>query len=132
MTGITKEEVQEIIERNTPLKLRITPILKTLGFRYNKETRLYDRDMIYGARVYKCSDTERMLEIWKDTYNGSGEFTGSTLILKDFSLDSSAKKYSFYKMAFTDLAKEFESPELITNMDYYVGLTSSKTGSDVL
>lgn len=107
-------------------KLRTTPILKAMGFRYNMATGLYMRLLLHGARVYKKSDTERFIEIWEDSYDGYGNFSGRRQIIKDFPLDAEISKFDFYQEMFKYLSMKFSSPFLIIDFDYYLGLTSEK------
>jgi hypothetical protein len=103
------------------IKVRATPVLKALGFRYNKAFELYLRNMTHGARVYKTSDTIRALEIWHDLYDGRGDFAGRTLLYKNLPLDASDDMVDFYRQVFSHLAEEFEAPRLIEKILYYLG-----------
>lgn len=107
-------------------KLRATPVLKAMGFRYNKATGLYMRLLTHGARVYKKNDTERFIEIWEDRYDGYGNFCGRNQVIRDFPLDAEICKYEYYQDVFQFLALKFASPFLLIDFDYYLGLTGTK------
>lgn len=110
-------------------KLRATPLLKAMGFRYNKATGLYMRLLTHGARVYKKSNTERFIEIWKDSYDGYGDFSGRKQIIRDFPLDAEVSRYDYYQEAFNYLSTLFSSPFLKVDFDYYLGLSPEKTSA---
>lgn len=103
------------------IKIRITPVLKALGFIYDHKFNLYKKDLLYWARVYKTSDRVRSLEIWKDLYNGRGEFAGSTLIIKNFPLDVDDELIEVCWTLFAQLSVGFNAPHLLERFAYFIG-----------
>lgn len=103
------------------IKVRITPVLKALGFKFDKNYDIYRKDLIYGARLYLLDEGIRAIEIWKDIYNGNGEFKGCTLIIKNFVLDDNGDKIDFYWDIFIRLSFEFNAPILLDRFNYYIG-----------
>ncbi|MCX7780014.1 MAG: hypothetical protein N2491_03735 [Negativicutes bacterium] len=103
------------------IKLRSTPMLKAMGFRYRADLDFYVNGLSYGARIFRKSDELRALDIWKDLYKGNGEFAGSTLIVKNFPLDSATDSIQFYWDMFTRFSLEFEAHQLLDRFLYYIG-----------
>lgn len=118
------------------LKVKVTPLLKALGFKYEgasvyKVINIKGR-LLYQARVYKRGGSTRYLEVHKSVYRSTGEFDHNEIVLRDWPLDveSTEETRLVYREALADLARELgsyaNSVFIDRNSDYLLGLSEKR------
>lgn len=112
------------------IKVRITPLLKALGFRYlegssfiyNQEDKVY-----YEGRIYKRNSGERYVEIVKNHYDEFGDLHYRSLICKDLCLDIPDNQLGSIIIWIIYISKEIGNFEyVVRNINYWLGLENER------
>lgn len=112
------------------IKVRITPLLRTFGFKEGDSHGIYvSKNGQYYARIYKLSAHVRALEIVKTVYI-NGEKHHKELVVKDLPLDADDSRYDFYMDVLMDLGREFGRPRVVENAEYYFNWSPEKKVND--
>lgn len=111
-------------------RIRITPLLKTLGFRKGG---LFDghyvtQDNKAEARIYKVDESTRAIDMWRNIYDEKGGFHHRETIYKRFLLDSDAE--DSFDDFLINMSVLFERYRIIENKEYYLGKTPERLVQD--
>lgn len=112
------------------INVRITPLLKALGFKSSGRSSYIYRKMdiiLYECRIYKCGNKERYVEIIKTHYDECGYLDYRSLICKNLCLDVPIEQLGSIIIWISYIAKEignFES--VMRSMNYWLGLGTEK------
>lgn len=117
------------------LQLRITPFLKSLGFkRIEKRGSDYEiRDekgnIQFTARVYKTADLQKHIDIFENIYDSYGEKERTEAIVYRLPVESTDE--GSYEFMLKDIALRIRPSFLFIeghNLPYYMGLTEERLG----
>lgn len=115
------------------IKIRVTPLLKALGFRHTEGSTYRVTDdagrLRFSARVSKTADRERVLEITKTVYDARGAFDHNEMVVKHLSLDPPANEETtlVYREILADLQQEMAEfanhTRIAERRDFLLGFT---------
>jgi len=116
------------------IKVRITPLLKTLGFKHVEgSSYIFKQEdkILFESRIYKQGSEERYIEIIQNHYDEFGYFHHRSSLCKNLCLDIQEEHIGSIIIWIAVLAKKIGNFEYVMkNMNYWLGLETEKYDID--